>query len=452
MKCLVGNPKSAFRHLWAAIQLLQNTESRLSSTEIANLTPVYDTMLRLDFLAQKFVPYSSSSFLRCNSAFSESPFWNRASLAFPGPGSPPNQSDQIATEKYRLIQLICAHNKLSRVIWGCWCPLNERPNRSELLGFCSEMQLWKANSPATFTSCEDLEDMYASQASSVSELENLPIPPRPLYFTSTDAALNVLMYDSYLGCAQAMVSSIDTDTEGRELETYNLAYTNLRIAAGLLEKHRNFRDAGSPYKPCDAIGIGIGMVLYHGGRRCFSRAWRQWTVKALKKVGKEGLCEGSTLGAAVVVMGRVEEGVLRGKWNQNENQNQGAFDLAVDEKKCIGPLRDRLMPLLMPPGGNNQTLAFYLRFGNEEVDGDERAVQVVAKATWSNACNASQARLVGRMDEIGEMPELEDLNLEVYEYQDMAERPCATELFYEWRQKVESGWHGYLDLAADGGF
>lgn len=69
------NPKGAFGHLWAAIQLMRSSEDRLSELDISSMLPVYDAMLRLDFLAQKVVPYASSSFLRFSDrAIMERPF------------------------------------------------------------------------------------------------------------------------------------------------------------------------------------------------------------------------------------------------------------------------------------------------------------------------------------------------------------------------------------------
>jgi hypothetical protein len=169
------------------------------------MVPVYDSMLNLDFLAQQLVPYASSSFLRCsNVAMMVSPFWNRPSPKF----SEISQPDCIATEYYRLIQLLSGHNKFKRVFWGCWCRTSERPSRDELMGFYSEMLLWKANSPATFTSCDGLDAIKALDFTAV---ERLPMPPPALHFSSSRAAQTVAMYNGYLGSALEMISTTDQD-------------------------------------------------------------------------------------------------------------------------------------------------------------------------------------------------------------------------------------------------
>ncbi|KAH8657198.1 hypothetical protein BGZ60DRAFT_142089 [Tricladium varicosporioides] len=415
-ECFMENPKAAFRHLWAAIQLLRSSEERLSDEEISNLVPVFDAMLRLDFLAQKLVPFACSSFVRLSDlAFLESPFWNRAAPKFSGC----SQADLISAERYRLIQLVCAHNKLSRVVWGCWCPTNERPSRNELMGFYSEMVLWRSTSPGTFASCEWLDH---SGAMDMAAIESCPIPPPPMLFSSDEAALNVALYNAYMGCAVAMINTTDPDPAARELEAFNLVYSNLCIAAGLLEKTCEEREGR--YKPCDAISMGISISIFHGARRCFSLAWQKWTVSALRLIGREGLVNGFTLANTAEIMYQLEARLF----------NKDPVQLIQDENNYLGPISTRLMPVFMPPGDRDEFLCFYLRYGNEEeLDGDERAVQFVARATWKEDFAGT----------------IHSLDLEMYdplllENPGPVGKPPALELFASWRQAVESGWHGLL--------
>jgi hypothetical protein len=412
------NPKGAFRHLWAGIQLLQQSEQRLSEDEVSNMVPVFDAMLRLDFIAQKLVPYACSSFLRISDrAILESPFWNRPSPEFSGLV----KSDAIAAERYSLIQLICAHNKLSRVVWGCWCPASERPTRDELMGFYSEMKLWLADSPATLASCESLADL---ETLDLAGLNALPIPPPASHFSSNEAALNVAMYNAYMGCAVAMICTTDDDPAARELEAFKLIYQNLCITAELIEKHQQ-----RLYKPCDAISIGIGLYLYHGYRRCFSPAWQEWNVAALRSIGREGLFNGFTAANTLEIMGRLENNV------------SNAYQRDQGNGSPLGHIRDRLIPMLMPHGEEDHILAFFLRYGSTEAQGDEQTVQVVAKATWKEDATGAT----------------ESFNLDVCdtvfsELSNVEEMPDALELFRSWRQEVEKGWHGYLAREVQEGF
>lgn len=380
--------------------------------------PLLDSMLRLDFLAQKLVPYASSSFsVYSNLALRERPFWNRPSPQF----HTSSQPDQVAAERYLLIQLICGHNKLSRVIWGCWCPRSERPSRDELLGFYSEMRLWKANSPATFARCDGLDTIEGLDST---PLDQRPIPPPACQLLSNEMSLSVIMYNAYMGCALAMITTTDEDSTSREREAFNLVYQSLCLAAGLIECH----NSGSPYKPCDALSAGISIYLYHGLRRSYSQAWQQWTIGALRSIGREGLSNGYTNANALEIMCQLEAKMQR--------QHQ-----SLPGESPLGHIRDRLIPLLVPRGDDDRALAFYLRYGNLEIDGDERAIQVVAKATWKQD-------ITGVMDSV---------KLDVYEtsiegYPHLLNRPDATEMFNSWRQEVEKGWHGYLALEVQQGF
>lgn len=422
LQCFMENPKGAFRHLWAAIQLLRSAEERLPDREISNLVPVYDAMLRLDFIAQKLVPYSVSSFSRCpDRAIMATPFWNRPYSEFAGISS---HEDIIATERYRLIRLICGHNKFSRVIWGCWCPTSERPSRDELLGYYSELKLWKENSPATFASCEALDLLERLDLTAV---ESLPMPPPACHFSSTEAALNVAVYNSYLGCAVAMICTDDENPAAREVEAFKLVYQNLCIGAGLIERHKE-----SLYKPCDAISMGISLMLYHGSRRCFSLEWQKWTITALRSIGREGLSNGLTSANDVEIMCDLEAKMRHGDPEHQDHPTVGS---------SLGHIRDRLIPLLIPRGDNEQYLAFYLRYGNTEVDGDERNIQVVARATWYQDATGT----------------VDSLKIDIYDpavagYTRLPGRPQAIELFYSWRQEVEKGWHGYLTNEVQEGF
>ncbi|KAG4444034.1 hypothetical protein IFR05_000494 [Cadophora sp. M221] len=420
-ECFMENPKGAFGHLWAAIQLMRSSEERLSEVDVANMVPVYDSMLRLDFLAQKFIPYASSSFLRFSDrAIMERPFWNRPAVEYSGMTS----NDHIASEGFRQIQIICAHNTFSRVVWGCWSPVSERPNRAELVGFYDEMQLWKANSPGTFQSCRELDIIQALDPKDVAKY---PIPPPVCRFSCNDAALNFTTGNCYLGCAVAMISTTDPDPEPRELEALNLVYQTLCVGAGLVGGDN--ANSAKPYKPCDAVNMGISTLLYHSARRCYSVAWQQWIIDTLRDIGHEGLSNGFAMANTLDMMCQ-----LQAKMNRNHPERLGL-------NAYLGPLKSRLIPLLMPVSEGGDVLAFYLRFGSTELDNDEDAVQVVAKASW-------------KQDAQGLM---NDVNVGVYDSvisddTDLPLRPHAFDLFDSWRQAVNGGWHGYLSTNVREGF
>lgn len=402
---------------------------------MSQVVPIFDAMLRLDHLAQTIVPYANSSFLRCSDqAFMESPFWNRLDPVFIGS----SRLDRVAAERYRLIQLVGAHNKLTRIVWSCWAPANEWPVREELMGFRSEMMLWKATSPATFanpTVSDDVGNMNAFNTvpllayddfdvlGSVAESEFMQTAPfsdfPPYFFASNEAALNAAMYNDYLGCAYTMISITDDDPIASELEAFNLVYENLRIAAGLIERHKNWENSGSPYKPCDAVSMGIITFLSHGAWRCFSSRWQKWTINALRQIGREGLSNGHTVANMVEILRILEANTHYG--------NADADDM------YLGPIGKRLMPLLMPRGQDDQYLAFYLKHGLAQFNGDDSSIQIVAKASWRQESDGTMHSL-----------KLEEYDPAVFGNDRQHERPRALELFDSWRQEVAKGWHGYL--------
>jgi hypothetical protein len=410
------NPMGAFRHLWAAIRLVHESEANLSATERSNLTPIYSVIVHLDFMAQKLVPYACSSFLRgSNPAFMELPFWSRPSLEFSGITEP----DSIAVERYRLIQLISGHNKLSRVVWGSWYPTRDRPSRHELLGFYAELLLWKANSPTTFASCPELQN---SDVASLEVLKTLPVPPQPLQFSYNDAAVNVIIFNAYLGCALATISTTDDDPATRELEAFSLVYQTLCICEGLI--NRTDQWSAKVYKPCDAVCMGISVYLYHGARRCYSLAWQQYIVAALRSIGHEGLSNGHSLANTLEVMCQLE----------TESHHRIPFaDSDYLLNSPLGSIRNRLIPLLMPRGEDDQLLAYYLRFGTEEAEGDERTLRAIAKATWKQEHSGIMESLRVSMYNSATVRDLS-----------LPDGQEALELFSPWRNAVEKGWHGYL--------
>jgi hypothetical protein len=97
--------------------------------------------------------------------------------------------------------------------------------------------------------------------------------------------------------------------------------------------------------------------------------------------------------------------------------------------------------MLMPHGEEDHILAFFLRYGSTEAQGDEQTVQVVAKATWKEDAT-------GAMDSFN----LDVCDTVFSKLSTVEEMPDALELFRSWRQEVEKGWHGYLAREVQEGF
>ena len=411
----------AFRHLYAAIQVLRRSESQFSPTDLINMVPIYDVILRLDFLAMKLIPYASSSFSRCPTlAYNKLPSLSRQSSDFSLASKQGDRrlipmSSTITTERHRLIQLVSGHNKLSRVIWGPWYPINERPSRDELMTFYSDMLLWKASSPQTFASC--LTHLDSERASTIEDFALLPMPPQPLSFTSAEAAVNIIMYNGFLGCAMAMLSTTDADPSAREIESFNSVYQNLRICSSLLYQREGPGTDGYDYKPCDSLDMGISMFLYHGARRCFSAEWQQWTITALHSIGREGLSNAHAFANTLEIMAPLES---------VPPQQASSTNSILATMSPLGHICDRLVPVVMPKGEEGGYMAYFLRYGATEEDSDESLVRIIGLANW-------------RQDDEGSI-----LGLEV----DSAVKGVSNlgkhgnmNAIEAWKEKVEVGWH-----------
>lgn len=415
----MGASKSALRHLYAAIQIFRRYQLQLSSTDHKNIIPIHDVILRFDFLALKLIPYASSCFSSCSSIpLMEAPFWSREPDDFSVSPHKKHGGSSVTTERHRLIQLVSGHNKFSKVVWGSWYPTNNRPTRDELAGFQAEMLLWKSTSPETFACC--VSDLDSVRASSIEGVDLLPIPPVPLHFTSVEAAVNVIMYNGYLGCALAMLSTTDSDPLEREIEAYNYVYQNMCIASGLL-----YRDPGQgtydyDYKPCDSIDMGISLFLYNAARRCFSAEWQEWTQAALHAIGQEGLSNAHSLANTLAIMRPLEK-ILP--------QNVLSKDSILRTKSPLGHIRDRLVPTLKPVGDEGGFSAHFLRYGATEEDSDESVIRIVGRASW-------------RQDDEGNILGLEidstaGGNASLDEDKD-------EDGFRAWKEKVEAGWYGFV--------
>ena len=207
-----------------------------------------------------------------------------------------------------------------------------------------------------------------------------------------------------------MISTTDEDPAERELEAYHIVYDTLCIVKGLIDDVQ--------YRASDSISMGVSLWLFMAARRCFSLAWQQWIIGALRKIGREGLSNGLAYANTLEIMCDLESRIQR----------------PANEGSPLGSIRTRLFPLIMPPTDDNRVLVYYLRYGNSMVGWDERAVEVVAKASWRQ----------------GDSGVMESLELDVIDTSvadpDTLEAP---ELFSPWRQSVEWGWHGYLTYAGE---
>ncbi|UKZ47996.1 hypothetical protein TrVGV298_002232 [Trichoderma virens] len=329
-ECLMNHIKPALLHLKAAGQFLKGSMTPDLSSYHANDGALHATIARLDFLAQSIVPYSQPSLWKDspdNYTYMETP------SSFPK--EPVHRS--ISGERVELIQIISKFNHLDNIIWGPWSNKSSRPSPETLSRFQMDLLHWRANSPLTFESCSE---SLAILPDSNESLDQLPIPPEPLFFQCNPAALTVALYNNYMACSFSMLSN-GHDLDRNALCAFHFVYQNLRIAEGLsiatMEDNEN-------------IDINISLLLYLGFRRCYSRAWQKWTIQKLRQCGQQGLLDGSAFA--------------------NTLENIYHLQLRADlRSNCIlepsydvtGLLSARILPLLQPKDESDRLVAYYLR-------------------------------------------------------------------------------------------
>ena len=380
--------------------------------------------MRLDFLAQSIMPYGRSSFFRAfafKAPLMEKPFYSDPGLDLDylvslGCRQPP---DAVSLQHLSLLRLISAHNHIDRIVWSSFYGQRELPNLNELLSFHAELLQWRATSHETFEFYEDFAVPFTSPT-----LDELPIPPEPMHLPKSSIAVTIAYYNCYKACTLSMLALPEQGQSSRdahELEAFTLTYQNLRLAAGMLAESETSQVIGAaPLTKTANCAIqldpNITIPLFLGARRCFKQQWYEWTIFALRHLGRSGLCDGRALANCLQIL--------------NDRIPRPVTDTALSP---LGRLNERTVPLLMPTSTDDgMREAFYLRQNR----GDGLLV-VVAKATW-------RQREQGLPTELS----VERIGWEGEGNPGSMPRKSGTEVrdpLHEWKQSLEEGWHTFIN-------
>ncbi len=359
--------------------------------------------MSLDFQAQVLVPYAQTSIQDSTRKrlIESAPPSNLKQEVESVVQPPPEVSETKCSERDDLLRLISSFNKSDRIIWGPWYGSAGVSDSSRILQFQEDLRAWKARSVKTFSSFVSSDDTPSPPSGS--ELsdgtppaeEQYPLPPAVLRFTSSEAAMNVATYNTYMSCTSSLLYHADVDPPRYKSAMCYYVYANFRIAEFL-------------YPPPDGqnthtrklVDHALLPLLYWGGRRAIPEAWRQWTIGKLKQIGPQGLYPGHTFANVLDIMSQVKAHFLA-----SFPDGVGHFDM---------------VPLLITVGVGSPVLeAVYLHeYGPDDF-------RIVARATWVQ-------------DGKGDRTE-ENVDYECEEYKDVNSR-------VPWRQKVENGWHSLLYL------
>ncbi|KAL9126970.1 MAG: hypothetical protein Q9175_007824 [Cornicularia normoerica] len=400
-ECFIGGSVGLFRNLWAAIQVFEahvRNQSHLNGYQIHSLLR---SIVSLDFQAQVLVPYAQTSIQDTTRKrlIESAPPGNSNDDVESVVQPPPEVSETKCSERDELLRLISSFNKSDRIIWGPWYGSAGVSDSSRILQFQDDLRTWKARSVKTFSSFVSSDDT-PSPPSEVSDGttptdEKSPLPPAPLHFTSSVAAMNVATYNTYMACTSSLLYHAEVDPVHYKSAMCYYVYANLRIAEFLYPP--NARENTHPRKLVDHALLPL---LYWGGRRAIPETWRQWTITKLKQIGPQGLYPGHTFANVLDIMSQVKTHFLA-----SFPDGVGHFDM---------------VPLLITVGADSPVLeAVYLHeFAEEDF-------RIVARATWAQDSKGDRSQ--------------EDIDYNCEAYKDVKTR-------IPWRQKVEGGWHSLLYL------
>lgn len=373
-------------------------QSKLDGYQIHSLLR---SIVSLDFQAQVLVPYAQTSIQDTTRRrmIESAPPSNLKDEAESVVLPPPEISKTKTSERDELLRLISSFNKSDRIIWGPWYGSAGVSDSGRILQFQEDLRAWKARSTRTFSSFVSSDNTPSPLAERSNETapadQQYPFPPSPLLFTSSEAAMNVATYNTYMSCTSSILYHAEVDPVRYKSAMCYYVYANLRIAEFLYPP--SDREDTHPRKLVDHALLPL---LYWGGRRAIPEKWLQWTIAKLKQIGPQGLYPGHTFANVLDIMSKVKV-----HFQASFPNGVGHFDM---------------VPLLVTVGADFSVLeAVYL---HEYAKDDFR---IVARATWVQ-------------DGEGDRTE-EDIDYQCETYKDVNTR-------VPWRQKVESGWHSLLYL------
>jgi hypothetical protein len=254
---------------------------------------------------------------------------------------------------------------------------------------------------------------------------SLPIPPQALIFSSNRAAISVTLFNTYLGCVLSRIATTDENPAAQESEAFYLTYQTLCISEGLLGQNKEPSETYSPY---DDIGSGISSSLYRGAQFCFSRTWQRWIIAALRSLGHKGLYGGHVLANTLEIATSLGA-ASHHQFTDDESNDSSDF--------YLGPIHNRLVPVLMPRGENDYFLAYFLRYdttkGVEEAD--DTNSRIIATATWRQELSGVMQDLNIKMN-----------NSTIAKDLSLLENQKDIDFLFNLQRAVEKGWHGYITV------
>jgi hypothetical protein len=361
LQCFVGNPVAAFRHLQAATHYFATSQSDLHQRYSTSVEPLRSCIAQLELVMQAVLPLPSNPFFREN-----------AMDIFRAPT--PSDRD----EGLDLHSIIATHPAVNKSIIAPLSGTLSGLGSLQIKAFQAELLRWRDASNSLFHASDDESAESDDPSSCWAHLEELPIPPRPRYFPSASAATTAALYYCYMARTMWLLSITTNTTHPYEISAYLYSYQILRIAEGLLSNKTSRSGDEIGYFPCEALNIGLALILYLSAQCCYSSVWQQWIVDKLHHIGQEGLFNSKTLATCLDML----------KTYQHSAQKCNlphCRDNTGSSRSPLGPPVSRIIPTLVPDLDSREFVGYYMQVspGCHDTSGVSRLVlKIVGRTSW----------------------------------------------------------------------
>lgn len=276
--------------------------------------------------------------------------------------------------------------------------------------FQTELRRWRDVSDSLFEECDEEPIMPSIPSSSWASLDELPIPPRPQYFSSVETAITVSLYNCFMAHTMWLLSITTNASYPCEISAYLYAYQNMRIAEGLLSSNLKPKMGEERYFSAESLNIGLAPILYLTAQCCYSPAWQQWIVDKLRYIGEEGLFNSEALATCLDLLKSYQH------TERADILNDG--DSAWRSQSPLGRPASRIIPTLVPDPDGKQFTGYYVQLsqGHHNPSAFSKSLlEVRGRATWTveDRDSAEQKRSIDIHTHKLNMGDISDLRTEI---------------------------------------
>lgn len=357
VKVFSGDAAAAFRHFKAAAHHLAQTES----SYMPNREALKVAAREVELAAQILVPLPSAHIA------------GSTGIASPDYGFRMTRNTPTQ-EKQQLIDLLCAHDTVTRAAWRPLGETSHTVDATALLDYQGELLRWRESATLTFAEYDNTPDTSLTSDIDWSSLQDLPLPPEPQVFDSMDGALAAALYNCHMGRTMMLLYLASNGVqEAYEYASYAYIYQNLRIIAGIWQDSDQRVLDERIYLPCNALKVGFIPLLYMGATYAYSAAWQQWTAAKLHSIGQEGFFSGEAFARCLEALALFQ--------SQAQRTRQTPWSAKLEVRSPLGNPFSRIIPILLPDIEGTSYVAYYVQYVPDEKD-PRSSAQIIGKASW----------------------------------------------------------------------